>query len=331
MDHAAVIEILDREGHCRETHKVRHWPLTIGRAPSADLVLPDPHLAGAHALLHWTDAGPRLELLESRNGGWLGAQRLAAGATAPWTPEAVLQLGSTRLRLRTALDPLPEEQWLPRSEEPRRTDARPAWALPTVIVLWLALLWLTNWSITDGTAGWVDSVSGVLVPLGLALAWAASWALVTQLFRHWFAFGAHLWRVLVVGLVFQLLDAALPVLAYAFSWPRLMALDPLAVSVGGALLLWWHASVVWPRRSRRLAVGIGALAVLGLALTVGRRTEQQHWLGPNYLSALPPPALRLVQPKPVDSFVESLQRLEAPLQKQARKRNDQEQLSGDDE
>lgn len=274
---------------------------------------------------------PRLELLESRNGGWLGAQRLAAGATAPWTPEAVLQLGSTRLRLRTALDPLPEEQWLPRSEEPRRTDARPAWALPTVIVLWLALLWLTNWSITDGTAGWVDSVSGVLVPLGLALAWAASWALVTQLFRHWFAFGAHLWRVLVVGLVFQLLDAALPVLAYAFSWPRLMALDPLAVSVGGALLLWWHASVVWPRRSRRLAVGIGALAVLGLALTVGRRTEQQHWLGPNYLSALPPPALRLVQPKPVDSFVESLQRLEAPLQKQARKRNDQEQLSGDDE
>lgn len=331
MDHAAVIEILDREGHCRETHKVRQWPLTIGRAPSADLVLPDPHLAGAHALLHWTEAGARLELLESRNGGWLDGQRLGAGATAPWTAQNVVQLGNTRLRLRTALDTLPEEQALPRADEPMRRDARPAWALPAISLLWLLALWLTHWSGNDGSSTWVDTISGVLMPVALALMWAAAWALVTQLFRHWFAFGAHLWRALVVSLVFQVLDVTLPVLAYALSWPRLMALDTLAVSIGGAALLWWHATVVWPRPRRRLALAIGGMALLGLVLTVGRRTEQQHWLGPNYLSALPPPALRLVTPKPVDSFVDSMQRLEAPLQKQARKRNDQEQTSGDDE
>ncbi|WAC73007.1 FHA domain-containing protein [Roseateles sp. SL47] len=331
MDHAAVIEILDREGHCREIHKVRQWPLTIGRAPSADLVLSDPHLAGAHARLHWADEGARLELLDSRNGGWVDGQRLAPGATANWTSASTVQLGSTRLRLRTALDPLPEERPLTRSEEPQRRDARPAWALPVMLAVWLLLLWLTNWSLTDGTPSWVDTVSGVLVPLGLALAWAAAWALVTQVFRHWFAFGAHLWRALVVSLVLQVVDVALPLLAYAFSWSRLMALEPLTLSIGGAVLLWWHASVVWPRPRRRLAVAIGALAVVGLALTVGRRTEQQYWLGPSYLSALPPPAVRMVSPKPVDSFVESLERLEAPLQQQARKRNDQEQLSGDDE
>ncbi|SEK94989.1 FHA domain-containing protein [Roseateles sp. YR242] len=331
MDHAAVIEILGRDGHCRETHKVRHWPLTIGRAPSADLVLSDPHLAGTHALLHWTEEGARLELLDSANGGWLDGRHLAAGASALWAAASSVQLGTTHLRLRTALDPLAPEQPLARADQPVRSDARPAWALPVVLVLWLFLLWLTNWSATDGSTAWVDAVSGVLVPLGLALMWAAVWALITQLFRHWFAFGAHLWRALVVSLVMQVADVALPVVAYAFSWSRLMALESLTLSIGGAVLLWWHASVVWPRARRRLLVGVAALALVGLALTVGRRTEQQYWLGPSYLSALPPPTVRLAQPKPVDSFVESLERLEAPLQQQARKRNDQEQLSGDDE
>jgi len=331
MDHAAVIEILDRDGRCEDLLKVHQWPLTIGRSPSADLVLPDPHLAGAHARLHWTEQGARLEMLESLNGGWLDGQRLTAGASAAWPSAATVQLGTTRLRLRTALDPLPDERPLARGDEPVRRDARPAWALPAMLVAWLFLLWLTNWSLTDGSSTWVDTVSGVLVPLGLALVWTAVWALITQVFRHWFAFGAHLWRALVVSLVLQLVDVALPLVAYAFSWGRLMAFESLALSLGGAVLLWWHAAVVWPRARRRLALAIGAMAVLGLALTVGRRTEQQYWLAPSYLSALPPPAVRLVDPQPVDSFVSSMERLQAPLQKQARKRNDQDQMSGDDE
>jgi len=89
--------------------------------------------------------------------------------------------------------------------------------------------------------------------------------------------------------------------------------------------------VVWPRASRRLAVGIGAMCVVGLVLTVGRRTEQQYWLGPNYMATLPPPALRIATPQPVDSFIDGMTRLEAPLLKQAAKRNDQAGGSGDNE
>ncbi|WP_404935411.1 FHA domain-containing protein [Mitsuaria sp. TWR114] len=96
----AVIEIVDRDGHCRETHKVRAWPLRIGRSPDCDLVLADPHLAGAHALLHWDDAGtdaapaasgPVLELLPSHNGGWLDGDRIAAGSRAAWPSSALLR------------------------------------------------------------------------------------------------------------------------------------------------------------------------------------------------------------------------------------------------
>jgi len=359
MDHAAVIEIVDRDGHCREVHKVRAWPLRIGRSPDCDLVLSDPHLAGAHALLHWdrgepaadlaaapgtersdgtpdpgaspAAGGPVLELLPSQNGAWLDGRRLAAGSRAAWPSSALLQIGTTRLRLRTALDALPAEKPLNRADEPVKRDARPSWALPALLVLWALMLWGANWAANDGSASWVDTVSALLAPIGVALIWAALWALVTQLFRHWFAFGAHLWRALVATVAMQLLDLLLPLLGYMLNAPRLLALEPVLMSVGAALLLWWHATVVWPRASRRVAVGIGAMCLVGLALTVGRRTEQQYWLGPSYMATLAPPSLRLVSPKPVDSFIDGMDKLEAPLLRQAEKRNEQAGGSGDNE
>ncbi|MBO9689628.1 MAG: FHA domain-containing protein [Mitsuaria chitosanitabida] len=330
----AVIEILDRDGHCRETHKIHAWPLRIGRAPECDLVLSDAHVAGTHALLHWDEAdggAPRLQLLPSRNGGWLDGRRLDADASVAWPSDAALQLGTTRLRLRTSLDPLPDEQPMTRADEPVRREARPHWALPALLAVWLLTLWATNWATGDGTGSWVDSVSAILAPLGIVLVWAALWALVTQLFRHWFAFGAHLWRALVATVALQVLEVAVPVLAYMVNLPRLQALETLAMSAGAALLLWWHATVVWPRASRRLGVGIATMAIVGLVLTVGRRTEQQYWIGPSYMATLPPPALRIASPEPVDAFVDGLQSLEAPLLRQAKKRNDQEGGTGDDE
>lgn len=351
MDHAAVIEIVDRDGHCREIHKVRAWPVRIGRSPDCDLVLSDPHLAGAHAVLHWgrgepaaersdemldVDAapaagGPVLELLDSHNGGWLDGRRLAARSRTAWSPEALLQIGTTRLRLRTALDPLPAEKPLNRADEPVKRDARPSWALPALLGVWALMLWGFNWAGNDGTATWVDTVSALLAPIGVALIWAALWALITQLFRHWFAFGAHLWRALVATVTMQGLSLLVPLVAYMFNLPRLLALETLVMSIGAALLLWWHATVVWPRASRRLAVGIGAMCVVGLVLTVGRRTEQQYWLGPNYMATLPPPAMRIATPKPIDGFISGMEQLEAPLLKQAAKRNDQAGGSGDNE
>jgi len=355
MDHAAVIEIVDRDGHCRDIHKVRAWPLRIGRSPDCDLVLSDPHLAGVHALVHWDrgepatepatergdaalDAraapaagGPVLELLPSHNGAWLDGARLVAGSRAAWPSSALLQIGTTRLRLRTSLDPLPAEKPMSRADEPVKRDARPSWALPALLAVWALMLWVTNWATNDGSATWVDIVSALLAPVGIALIWSALWALVTQVFRHWFAFGAHLWRVLVAVVAMQALEVALPVLAYMFNLPRLLALETLVMSVGAALLLWWHATVVWPRASRGLAVGIGAMCVVGLVLTVGRRTEQQYWLGPNYMATLPPPALRIATPKPVDDFIGGMEALEAPLLKQAQKRNDQAGGSGDND
>ncbi|MDT9000253.1 FHA domain-containing protein [Paucibacter sp. APW11] len=326
MVHAAVIEILDRDGRVRQSHKVQGWPLSVGRSPECTLVLADPHLAGFHAELHWTEQGPELQMLDSINGGWLGRQRLQPGQRSAWPTTTVLQLGASLLRLRTSLEALPEERPLSQPET-SRSHLRHLW-VPALASLWALLLWYDQWANLDPGARWTDYAGPVLWPLAIVAGWAALWSLVTQLFQHWFPFHAHLKRALIGLTGLHLLGMALPVVAYAFSVPRLMALDSLAFPCGIAALLWWHASAVWPRARRGLAMVLVAMLLLGFGLMAAKRSEQQHWFGPAYLSNLPPPALRLVAPKTPEQLLDSLRPLEAELARQAGKENDTPSLDG---
>jgi hypothetical protein len=321
---AAVIEVLGRDGLVRAVHRVQAWPVSIGRSPACDLVLDDAHLAAEHARLELVAPGedaaaaaspaPRLSLLDSLNGGWLGRRRLAAGTAVTLAPGAVFQLGATQLRLRRAQDPLAPERLLAGTVLPPSL-----WALLGLMVLWLGLLGVEQWSQLNPGSPWVDYAGAVLGPLGVALVWAALWALVNQLFQHRYPFAIHLWRALLVLCGLELLSLLLPGLAYAFSARSLLALESLLLPLGGSLLLWWHADLVWPRARRALSWGLGGLLLGGLALSVAKRPEQQYWFGPPYMSSLPPPVLRLAAPKPPQALLESLRPLEAELAREAGK------------
>lgn len=325
----AVIEVLGRDGQVRAVHKIQLWPARIGRSPACEVVLDDGHLAAEHAELIWTpEDGPALRLLPSLNGGWLGERRLQAGDAAALSGPALFQLGATQMRWRSAADPVPAE--LPLQAHQQRALKQPAFWLPALLLFWLALLGIEQWLSLDPGVPWVDYASPVLGPLAAVLGWAALWSLVTQLFQHRFPFTMHLRRVLVGLTGLQLLSWSLGLLAFALSWPRLMALDALLLPAGSAALLWWHASLVWPRARRVLALVLAGLLIGGLVLTAARRQEQQHWFGPAYLSVLPPPALRLVAPKPPSALIDKLRPLQAELARQAAKDNDQPSVEGDE-
>jgi hypothetical protein len=326
---AAVIEVLGRDGHVRAVHRIGAWPVRIGRSPACDLVLDDAHLAGVHASLSLEEGGdgaPRLSLLDSLNGGWLGRRRLASGDAVALGGGAVFQLGATQLRLRRASDPLPAEQPLQGMALAPRLPA-----LLGLLALWLALLWGEQWSALNPGAAAVDYALPVLAPLGLLLGWAGLWALVTQLFQHRFPFATHLWRALLGLSGLTLLSLVLPVLAYAFSLRQLLIVEALLLPAGLVALLWWHAVLVWPRGRRALGWALGGLLAGALLLMVAKRQEQQHWFGPPYLATLPPPALRLAAPKPPEALLDSVRALESELARQAGKDADPGAPDGADE
>jgi hypothetical protein len=326
---SGVVEVLDREGQVRAVFKIGQGPARIGRSPACEVVLDDAHLAGEHAELVWTEQGPSLVLLPSLNGGWLGERRLAAGEAVPLAGTAQFLLGATQMRWRSADAPLAPE--LPLTAHEQHPAPRGVLWLPVLMALFLFMLAGEHWLAVDPGARWVDYAGPVLGPLAFVLAWAAVWSLVTQLFQRRFPFSKHLRRVLAWCCVIAALSYGVPLLAYAFSWARLMAVDALVYPVGIVLLLWWHASLVWPRARRGMAVGLGCMLVLGLGLQMASRTEQQHWFGPAYLSALPPPQLRVVAPKPTPALIEELRPLQAELSRMAKKDKDGQEAGADEE
>ncbi|MFO1226470.1 FHA domain-containing protein [Roseateles sp.] len=313
----AVVELLGRDGRPQLLQRVGSWPARIGRSPACEVVLDDPHLAAEHAVLDWTpEGGVQLRLLPSLNGG-----EMAGEALKPEEPVAVaasqdLVLAGVPLRIRHTAAALAAEQ-------PLAVPVRRHWALlPGMALLLVLLQWLDRWSSVDPDSRWVDYAAPLLGPLVVVAGWAALWALATQLFQHRFPFATHLRKVLLVLCAVGLLEWLLPLVAFAFSWPRLLALEALVVPVLGGGLVWWHASTVWPRARRWLGGAVVSLLVLGLGLQAAGRWEQQHLFGPPYLASLAPPAFRLASPKPPASLIDSLRPLQAELARQANKDNE---------
>ncbi len=323
---AAVVELLGRDGRVMHVQRVTQWPVRIGRSPACDIVLDDGHVAAEHAQLQLAPAGGvRLKLLDSRNGGFVAGQRVASGDEVMLPAGGAFQLAGVSLRLRTTADALAPEHLL-------IVDRTRHWTLvPLLLLAMLFFQWVDRWSAVDPDARWVDYASPLLAPLAFTLGWAGLWSLASQLFQHRFPFTTHLRRALVVLVVLQVLEWLLPAVAYAFSWPRLLALESLATPVSVAVLIAWHARLVWPGARRILNGGIAALLLLGLGLQVGGRQEQQYVFGPPYLASLPPPALRIASTKPPEVLIESLKPLKAELAKQARKDNEGAGDDGDGE
>jgi hypothetical protein len=330
QDRLALIEVLERDGRVQRALDVMAWPLTIGRALDNHLVLDDPHVAARHARIE-ADAQGRLGIVagDSVNGVRVDRRALRAGESAPLGAGATtLMLGATRLRLRLPSEELAPEKPLVHAHSLRVTVAC-AVALAALVVIGHAIELDPGADFTR----WLPPL--LAAPAALAL-WCAIWALASKIFRHGFDFWPHVGVALRALLVFTVLGFALPIVAASLSWEWLSRLsDPVGVGVLTAML-WLHARLVLPTRGRVLAGGLGVaylgVTVVGMAMTHYR---SDRWFNELYMSALPPPMLRLAGGVTPQKFIDEAQplreRLEQRVRKAARedKDNDGEALSGD--
>jgi hypothetical protein len=293
----------------------------VGRDVHCDLVLDDPHLAARHALLvadtdiPGTSAVPKVTLVlqDSINGARVAGRAWPAGSQCPLQSGQPWQMGRTTLRLRLAQEALPAETPL------LTASAASGWAVALVFLANLAWgsadAYLRSspdglWPVLWGTA------VGRLAVLGV---WALLWALATKLFQHRLAFWQHVWLACVTSLSVEFVTFLLGMVAYALSVEWLGRLDALVSAVALALLVNAHLGIVAPLRlrvSRWVSVGILALMLVG---TWGVNWYRQGQLSSElYLSALYPPAMRLVSPVKLSDFVEQSKDLQGALDKKAR-------------
>lgn len=345
METIALIERLDAEGQVLQMHRVHRWPQRLGRAVDNDLIIDDPHVAAHHATLDrpmppgGDGAGPpsgsvgggvsapaiQLTVGQTVNGVTLpssrkkrvAARHAGSGQSLSLASGAVFQVGGVLLRLR-----LPGELLAPEVPLPRTSPHRP-WLLPLLAVVGLMGLLFDQWVQSNPGTPWLDLLTPVLTGL-LALGfWCAVWALLSKLFRGYFAFGPHLRIVLpwMVGL--GLLVPLLNQLSFMGSWPALSRVAPLLETMGICALVWQHFAWVLPRRRVHAAVAMaaGCMAVV-LFAGYNHHKSEKRWFSQLYATTLSIPALRWAPAVPIDDFMQSLRPLEAELARHAAEKED---------
>lgn len=324
----AVVDVLDRDGQVRQSIRVLHWPLRIGRALGNDLVLGDPHVAAEHLSLVADEAGLSLVVGATGNGVQFGANQLKAGASQPIAPGGdapEFSLGRTRLRLR-----LPGHTLAP--ELPLAVVAPLRQRLVPVLIAALALLagMLFNTYLETDADGLGRAIGGTLLStVAGALIWCGAWALLTKTFTHQARFGWHL-RVFLYASIAWLVVGALPgALAFALSWPWLSDYGFVGSYVVGAAALYFHLLAVEPARHQGLRWAAAACAVVGVALTLWFNLQRTDQFGEElYMNHLFPPALRLVGPVANDAFIDDLARLKPLLDKKALEKSGTDEAGG---
>ena len=309
----AVVELLDRDGHARQAVPVSAWPVTIGRAVDCDIVVDDAHVAARHLTLWESDGAVTVEVGESLNGAeWQGA-RLPSGARATIPAGAVVQIGTTRLRVRRAADPLPPERAL--------TPEPPAGRVPLVALLSALVAWAvaTQWIDSDPGARMTDYLPAVLgTALGLVV-WCGLWALASKIFRNRFEFWPHTRIAASYLLGVSLVGFLLPLLAFISGWPAFSRIAGLAGGAVSCAMVVAHLSRIVPSRRRAMGAIMAVLFALGVGVLMIRTYQtNDRYFGELYVTRLAPPSLRLAPAVEPARFIEESKALKAVLDAHAK-------------
>src|ERR1035437_1798937 len=279
----ALIEATDRHGNVQARLSVTQWPITVGRALDADLVLNDGHVAAQHLRLEQSDSGAvSVQVLDTNNGAVLGNSPQARGARFDWAQGQALSLGRTHLQLRLAHAPIPAEQPLPRL--PWRTTLWTLLAVMAMLLLTLGQAWLGATELSRYQQTLPTTVLGLFV--GLA-AWAGLWALATKLFSAQLQFWRHVRIACVLFIAYAVAQTLVEVVAFMFSWEVLARSTHLVGMLVLALGGYRHLLVVAPQRSRGLTWALALVVVQGLPTVLGTQWLKNKRLSPQlYLSQL---------------------------------------------
>jgi hypothetical protein len=314
-----LLEVLDRHGAAVARLPIHHWPVTVGRALSADLVLDDAHVAAQHLRIDTApNGGTSVTVLDTLNGVRHGAVLQSRDTSFDWDGTDDLVLGRLRLRLRLPGTPLAPELALP--------DA-PWGGTPLTVALMLAVVglsvlqaWFKAGDTTKFAQTAVTLVGLVLLVLNV---WAGVWALATKLFTGHLQFWRHMRIACAFSLIEPLVSGSGYLLAFSFSWESLAQFNFLLSAPLLAAGLFAQLLVIAPQRKRGLVTLTITLTVLGLAATMGNTWLQSKRATTQlYMGTLLPPSWRIAPTVPVEQFMLEAQGLGAKLDQRLQDNDD---------
>lgn len=330
----ALVELLERDGHVRQSVAVRQWPLSVGRALDNTVVLPDPHVAARHLRIEpMAPAGHGLLLTvgDTVNGLTLGSRRLGTGERVVLPEDGTaleLGLGRSRVRVRLPGQVLSPEQPLAGAF---MFSQRLAPLLVAAVVLAAALGFNTYLDSDPDTLGRALAGMALASIVGGAV-WCGLWALLSKTFTRQSQFAWHLKVFMLASIAWMVADVVPRLLAFMFSKPVFSSFAFFGTLGVGAAALYFHLLAVEPARPKLLRWVVFAGWVAGVSVMVMLNLQRNDRPGEAlYMSHLFPPALRLAKPVDTDQFMDGLAPLQGVLDKKAKQAPTGDSNGGSDE
>jgi len=296
-----MVETVDPHGRVVQRDRFEmegRGPVVVGRGLEADVVVDDPHVAIRHAAIA-LDARGRVQVtdLGSMNGVIVDGRRHKGVANLPVT-RGTLQIGRTRLRVRSGAEPLPAE----RPDNGGSAFASRGAALAGIAAcagIALYNVWL------EAPPDFAPAAALALVGgAALSSVWVAAWALLSRILGGEWRWPAH--AAIFFGVVASVFVAglALDVAGFAFALPRAPWMTWLVYGAGVAAALFLHIT-----RASSLRRRTAALCAILLPVAVGGTA---HWASARNQAgdvdhiaddfSLYPPVLRVRAAVPPENF-----------------------------
>lgn len=279
--------------------------LRVGRGYANDLVLDDPRVAPDHLLIRIAPDGAMTAIGVGEQSFHLDGER-APRKEVRIDGDSVLRIGHTRLRIRAADYPVPEQA---RTE--RGTGLAPLALGGLFLLATMLLAALDQWRGNANAAPYWRMLPDTLGLGFIILIWVGGWALVSRLFGHRGRFGVHLLVAAAALCAISLLDAILGPLLYGLSLSVPAYFQGFLQSLLIVVMIYVHIGALGeryqPARRRYLAFALMAVGVT--VLVNGQLGQEDKGNIPNITSAYPP-GLRLVGTLSLDQTLEALNGME---------------------
>ena len=315
---SVVVEVVG--GHDRVRARTRvalseaKRTFTIGRGALADVILDDDFVAILHVRI---DVGMTGELNVSDLGtvnGIVVAGKRHRGAHNLALANDELQVGRTRLRIRTAAETLAPEK--PDDEALGATLRRRAGVAALGGTLCMGLVAYSSWlGAPRDTASVI--VIWLIAALGITGLWVTLWALLARVLQGEWRWIRHAMIFFWMTAAYLLVDSLLNVGWFALSLPHWEPRDTLIAVVAISLTLYFHltsASALGRRSAFVAACLVPALAVGAVEWVRGRNQARDvNHIG--IRNQIYPPAVRLRGAASLEDFFSSAALLKAGADK----------------
>lgn len=305
MEAPIIIEVLDRFGKVKERHKVKQFPIKIGRSYKNDIIIDDNYVSAEHVELMVDGDGHIMATDLHSDNGIFTIHPVIRHDILTVQDDQRIRIGHTDLRFRSENFSVKETYF---------DHGRPSqWHLIMTNGLILPLIWLltagillaNQYFMTIREVHFNVLLASVLPVLIVIVIWTFIWSVISKIITHKFYFAYHGIHVGLLLSGFYFIELSFEYLEFIFPVNGLQSVLTVFSDLAfTALLFYGHLrqSTHFRKRKTKFISSVIAGLIVGVAYLVSYVNQPQFSGQPDYSGLIKPPAFVMMKPSSVDNF-----------------------------